>query len=252
MATAFSCRKLVAIQVHLNNIMLIIGRQVYIVLEGQKIIKHGVYTTEVLFFVLWHLRVILAALLDLLKNSRQQRFIMNNKAISAQDLTGDSFFPPDDTVLLELEYNLPIHAGPIADISNYKGKVLSTIEEIKKARGDFSEYQSLKTYTLLFRGLKNADYQLLSSLGRKDNIDAAAEETRVINDYYNLGKEYSWEEFLPPDTDKTLFYMSIARHDGQVSRLLDWSVSFYAALSFLSNRPEVDGRLWVLCLREIL
>lgn len=177
---------------------------------------------------------------------------MNNKAISAQDLTGDSFFPPDDTVLLELEYNLPIHAGPIADISNYKGKVLSTIEEIKKARGDFSEYQSLKTYTLLFRGLKNADYQLLSSLGRKDNIDAAAEETRVINDYYNLGKEYSWEEFLPPDTDKTLFYMSIARHDGQVSRLLDWSVSFYAALSFLSNRPEVDGRLWVLCLREIL
>ena len=50
-----------------------------------------------------------------------------------------------------------------------------------------------------------------------------------------------------------MYYMSIARHLGLKSRLLDWTADFWVALSFLLyDNLDLDGTLWIMAQRNNL
>lgn len=103
----------------------------------------------------------------------------------------------------------------------------------------------------IYRGLSDLDYKLLSTLGRKaypiEEIDTI--EKRLLD---SLKKEFEdslseWNLYQLPIINNDLFNMSLARHLGVDSRLMDWTASKDVAEYFAaSGNPEKEGCVWCL------
>ena len=62
--------------------------------------------------------------------------------------------------------------------------------------------------------------------------------------------KYGIDKYKLPKANENLFYMGICRHLGLYSRLIDWTASFWIAMSFLMDAKNIekDGVLWILAM----
>lgn len=125
---------------------------------------------------------------------------------------------------------------------------IATLEELSYLQLSLSYFRALRGYTFLFRGHSNSNYKLLSTLDRIDanNLDI---ESDILNEFVKVAKQYNYQDFLPTNTDFSQYYLGIGRHLGLICRLLDWTSSFWDAISFaLHNNPSSQGCLWVMAI----
>jgi hypothetical protein len=97
----------------------------------------------------------------------------------------------------------------------------------------------------IFRGQKNAEWTLKSGLER------ACDEYRIPVEGRNHSEKRIIEEFKrrahhyvasPPDDD--FEWLALLQHHGGVTRLLDFSHSFYVAAFFAMENATSDGAVW--------
>jgi len=94
----------------------------------------------------------------------------------------------------------------------------------------------------VYRGLSDADYQLVSSLIRL-NGEYAVLERHLLRSFRKYGHEISqkWPSIW--------HLLTVAQHYGLPTRLMDWTYSPYVALHFATANHEkynLDGVIWVV------
>ncbi|MBQ6574142.1 MAG: FRG domain-containing protein [Bacteroidales bacterium] len=78
-------------------------------------------------------------------------------------------------------------------------------------------------------------------------------ESHIFNIFKKICKKSEYAKFKLKNSDDDMYYMSIARHLGLKSRLLDWTGDFWVALSFLLyDNLDLDGTLWIMAQRNNL
>ena len=102
-------------------------------------------------------------------------------------------------------------------------------------------YEKRMDYT--FRGQKNANYQLISSLKRNPRDDVALTEVRSLNNFRKYTGLY--EESIHSSVWRR---MIIAQHHGLPTRCLDFSFSPLVALHFAlcDNEKDQDAAVWAI------
>lgn len=119
-----------------------------------------------------------------------------------------------------------------------------TWPELHKAIDDFS---GADPYHWLFRGHRNASWQLRPRIERGCDLGTTLTETEGHLFTEFRSKAHLYTEHLPPLED-TLSWMGVMQHYGIPTRLLDWSYSAYVALffAFETAGEEECGALWAI------
>ena len=169
-----------------------------------------------------------------------------NDNLTANDLLLDDFTINDSSIIDveidDIQGSIPFKTEK--DIESFNGQIIRTIQEIKELVDICSIYTGLRRFDVLFRGLSNTTNQLLPSIAYNDPHPSEEIEREVIREYIFSNKH---NEFIPPKTDKTLFYMGNGRHIGLASRLMDWTTGIWVALSFVAMSDyDKDGALWIM------
>ena len=108
------------------------------------------------------------------------------------------------------------------------------------------------TWDWAFRGEISADTDLCTSLERILRRIEGFDFRKTPNVEYRLVREFKRQaqhfiESLPKAND-ILEWLSIMRHHGAPTRLLDWTYSFYVAAHFAINRAKPEGKcaIWAI------
>ncbi len=188
--------------------------------------------------------------------------------------TGNGYI---DTMVPHLKVNL-IHVGILSDYRGgefYNGHLLGSskvliiklllqkthIYKMKKIINCFQDALEIREelapkqtsgWHFLYRGHASTKYELLSSAGRKQPIEGYRfdSERKCLSDFKDLVKDKNWQQFMIPNYNEDMFFMSIGRHLGLDCRLLDWTAKLETALYFAASdkdNQEKDGCLWVMC-----
>ena len=84
----------------------------------------------------------------------------------------------------------------------------------------------------------------------RSHVKDYGQEKEILEKVKTICKSNGYERFKHNTFDENLFYLSIARHLGLNSRLLDWTAGLEDALAFLIEDKEDymqhDGCLWLL------
>ena len=143
---------------------------------------------------------------------------------------------------------------PVADEKPMKmPKSLSDIQMIATSVDDLFEIEwklaalrAFKGYDFLFRGHSDETYKLRSTIAR-EQLQNTLREKEVLESFKAICKFYDYEKWRLPTFNENLFYLGIGRHLGLHTRLLDWTASYWKAISFLmDDNREKNGELWVL------
>jgi hypothetical protein len=98
----------------------------------------------------------------------------------------------------------------------------------------------------IFRGQPDAGWTFKSSLERlcdDFNLDCLTAERAIVSEFKRRYHQYS---HLSPSPTDNLEWLSIMRHYGCPTRLLDWTYSIYIALYFALEKSKGDASLWAL------
>lgn len=98
----------------------------------------------------------------------------------------------------------------------------------------------------VFRGHSRTDFPLIPTVGRNDHVmsSRADYETSLFEIFCREARAYLSHESLPGNDWE---WLSVARHVGLPTRLLDWSHNPLVALYFaVANNPKCDGHLFAL------
>ena len=108
------------------------------------------------------------------------------------------------------------------------------------------------TWDWAFRGETSADKDLCTSLERNLRRIEGFDLKKAPNVEYRLVREFKRQaqHFIEslPKADDILEWLSIMRHHGAPTRLLDWTYSFYVAAHFAINRARPKSRcaIWAI------
>ncbi len=151
---------------------------------------------------------------------------------------------------LEVEESKRIPAYNIPEsISDLSSTVITSITELKKFEEILSYYRRYG-YDLFYRGHSDENYKLLPTISRDLSLNITLER-KILDKVKIYGKSQGWEKYRLKTFNEDLFYMGIARHLGLYCRLLDWTSSFWVALSFLVHEnTDNEGTLWVLAAKR--
>ena len=107
----------------------------------------------------------------------------------------------------------------------------------------------MQGYKILFRGHAKDSFTLASTIVR-NHVKEYGQEKVVLEKVKSICKSRGYEKYKMDTFNDNLFYMSIGRHLGLYSRLLDWTASIDDALAFLIEDKDDyllhDGALWLL------
>lgn len=151
------------------------------------------------------------------------------------------------------QFDLAIEV-PVADEKPMKmPKTLSDIQRIATSVDDLFEIERIlaalrafKGYDFLFRGHSDETYKLRSTIAR-EQLQNTLREKEVLESFKAICKSNGYEKWRLPFFNENLFYLGIGRHLGLHTRLLDWTASYWIALSFLmKDNREKNGELWIL------
>jgi hypothetical protein len=118
--------------------------------------------------------------------------------------------------------------------------IIEYYNNIRKDHGQFKHW--------IFRGQTNEEH------GLKSSLDRDFEEFNPIHPKPNLERillrEFKRSAHLYasdlPNKNDTVEWMSLMRHYGGPTRLLDWTYSFYIALFFAVEKAKGDSAVWAL------
>jgi len=122
-----------------------------------------------------------------------------------------------------------------------------------------SFYSNLKPGKYIFRGLSSSNYDLESTFDRackKNNIESTEEtpkwkyEAVMLFNFMRIAHQYVKASNLPPKKDN-LEWLSLLRHYGAPSRLMDFTYSFYIAAYFAIEGADINDKndsaiIWVI------
>lgn len=101
-----------------------------------------------------------------------------------------------------------------------------------------------------FRGQSHADWNLQTSLDRTcDDFNVAGTQARFLEDRYFVDFKRFYSIYAPesrPAEDDTLEWLSLLRHYGGPSRLLDFTFSFFIATYFALERAKKKSAVWAV------
>lgn len=184
------------------------------------------------------------------------------KQLEDEELIDDEFDPNELFVnqekegLGELDFSkIELDLEPSPSNKELMPKSLSEIDKTLLTAKDFTELLKTvgmlrkKGYQVLFRGLPLESFQLQPSIVW-NKVKDYVQEKEVLEQLKTLCKSLGYEKFRLPNFNENLFYMSIGRHLGLHSRLIDWTAGINEALAFLiedkKDFMEHDGCLWLL------
>lgn len=129
---------------------------------------------------------------------------------------------------------------------------VSTLDDLLSLYNNLAYFRALRGYRYLYRGHSSSSYSLQPTISRSSNA-SKENESHIYNRFKQICRDSECAQFKLDNSNEDLYYMSIARHLGLKSRLLDWTASFWVALSFLLyDNLEFDGTLWIMALRNDL
>lgn len=129
-------------------------------------------------------------------------------------------------------------------------RVLSTVSMVEYVDSAISYYRSFCNKRFLFRGHSDSSYKLVSTLGRMGEKGTDSDRLKY-KQLKQICLKYKCDLFRLSSFNEELFYLSIGRHLTFTCRLLDWTVGFWAAISFLLyDNPDKDGSLWVMSIPQ--
>lgn len=121
------------------------------------------------------------------------------------------------------------------------------VENFAKAMGDAK-------YNWIFRGQSNKNWRLQTTLERTaekldiPNSELPEREAGLIR---RFRRQYHHFSDSPP-TDCLIEVLSIMRHYGAPTRLLDWTYSIYPALYFALETGDTDSAVWALNVTKLV
>ena len=129
---------------------------------------------------------------------------------------------------------------------------VSTLDDLLSLYNNLAYFRALRGYRYLYRGHSSSSYTLQPTISRSSNA-SIENESLIFNTFKQICRESKCAQFKLDNSNEDLYYMSIARHLGLKSRLLDWTAGFWVALSFLlyDNR-DLDGTLWIMAQKKDL
>ena len=129
---------------------------------------------------------------------------------------------------------------------------VSTLDDILHIHNHLAYFRALRGYRYLYRGHSSSSYTLQPTISRSSNPNIE-NESLIFNTFKQICRDSECAQFKLDNSSEDLYYMSIARHLGLKSRLLDWTAGFWVALSFLlyDNR-DLDGTLWIMAQKKDL
>jgi hypothetical protein len=129
----------------------------------------------------------------------------------------------------------------------------SVSEFIKELFEDTKDIEKDDNLLLLYRGQKDATWNLLPKIARKEynfvGPDFISKERDLIDEFHRLSMPYISKEMISNQWD----LLSIAQHHGLPTRLLDWTTNPLVALYFAFKEPDnnIKNRmLWLLVISK--
>ncbi len=122
------------------------------------------------------------------------------------------------------------------------------ITEWEQLQAEFEEKRTSGLHWV-FRGLRDAKYQM------KTTLERCREFYRIpVEDLYSyegglirkFKRHYHHHSADAPEDGDYLEWLSIMRHHGAPTRLLDWTYSLYVALFFALEESTVPAAIWAL------
>lgn len=151
---------------------------------------------------------------------------------------------------LDIQSQLSVKACNYQSLDDIK-RVLESIEDIEELYCAVSEFRGMNGYNFLYRGLSDSSYELLPTIVRND-VKNYSQEVSILEKAKLVCRKYGYDKYKLPTFNDNLFYMSICRHLGLDSRLIDWSASLWDSLSFLIKEDDFDkdGVLWIMAISK--
>lgn len=127
-------------------------------------------------------------------------------------------------------------------------RIVNSIEDLNKIELFCAAFR-MCGFQFLFRGHAKEDFILSPTIVR-NKVKDYGQEKAILEKWKIICQSNGYDKFKLDSFNDNLFYMSLGRHLGLFSRLLDWTAGLWDALSFLmedkDDNREHDGILWIL------